>query len=364
MHIVDRGIAALGEGAQQIERRRRLPIGLDLPPRIGDARFRRERDVVDDVAAIARQFDAVDLLDRRGARLGELPGDAADLHHRHGAGIGQHDRHLQEDAEEIADVVGAVLGEAFGAVAALQQEGLARGYPRQRLFQVAGLACKNQRRKRGKLRLDIGQCLGIGIIGHCCTGLVRQLSGVHRSDMTLTPEQKPLLKAEERSGRVIHRPRPGPPVGFQPSSDKPLRQKPNSHLLVPSRDERRKSRWQRLRWTTFLSTTSPSPLTDGYLLGATLFLPRGAKRHAVLINSATAVPRKIYRGFAGYLARRGCAVLTYDYRGTGDSRQKSLVGYNQPKSLVGFKASMSDWAALDVTRRGGLDARTLQGPAA
>jgi predicted alpha/beta hydrolase len=91
------------------------------------------------------------------------------------------------------------------------------------------------------------------------------------------------------------------------------------------------------------------PAADGYSLGATLFLPRGAKRHAVLINSATAVPRKIYRGFAGYLARRGCAVLTYDYRGTGDSRQKSMVGFNQPKSLVGFKASMADWAALDVT---------------
>ena len=91
------------------------------------------------------------------------------------------------------------------------------------------------------------------------------------------------------------------------------------------------------------------PAVDGYLLGASLFLPRGARRHAVLINSATAVPRKIYRGFAGYLARRGCAVLTYDYRGTGDSRQKAVVGYNQPKSLAGFKASMSDWAALDVT---------------
>jgi len=90
------------------------------------------------------------------------------------------------------------------------------------------------------------------------------------------------------------------------------------------------------------------PAADGYSLGATLFLPRGAKRHAVLINSATAVPRKIYRGFAGYLARRGCAVLTYDYRGTGGSRQRSLVGYNQPRSLVGFKASMSDWAALDA----------------
>ncbi|MGZ3291958.1 MAG: alpha/beta hydrolase family protein [Xanthobacteraceae bacterium] len=91
------------------------------------------------------------------------------------------------------------------------------------------------------------------------------------------------------------------------------------------------------------------PAADGYLLAASLFLPRGAKRHAVLINSATAVPRKIYLGFAGYLAGRGCAVLTYDYRGIGDSRQKAMVGYNQPKSLVGFKASMSDWAALDVT---------------
>jgi predicted alpha/beta hydrolase len=91
------------------------------------------------------------------------------------------------------------------------------------------------------------------------------------------------------------------------------------------------------------------PATDGYALGASLYLPRGAKRNAVLINSATAVPRKIYKGFASYLASRGCAVLTYDYRGIGDSRQKSLVGYNQPKSLVGFQASMSEWAARDVT---------------
>ncbi|MCA6124488.1 alpha/beta fold hydrolase [Bradyrhizobium sp. WSM 1704] len=84
------------------------------------------------------------------------------------------------------------------------------------------------------------------------------------------------------------------------------------------------------------------PAVDGYKLGATLFLPRGAKRRAVLINSATAVPRKVYRGFAGYLARRGAAVLTYDYRGTGDSRPKA-------RSLAGFKADMADWAALDVT---------------
>jgi len=81
------------------------------------------------------------------------------------------------------------------------------------------------------------------------------------------------------------------------------------------------------------------PASDGYALAATLFLPRGIKHTAVLINSATAVPRKIYRRFATYLATRGCVVLTYDYRGIGGSR---------PASLKGFAATMSDWAALDM----------------
>jgi predicted alpha/beta hydrolase len=125
-----------------------------------------------------------------------------------------------------------------------------------------------------------------------------------------------------------------------------LRQKPNSHLLARSQSAGEIAVAEDGLDDVFIDDIT-FPATDGYLLGASLFLPRGAKRHAVLINSATAVPRKIYRGFAGYLARRGCAVLTYDYRGTGDSRQKALVGYNQPRSLVGFKASMSDWAALD-----------------
>ena len=81
------------------------------------------------------------------ARLGELAGDAADLHHRLRAGEGQHDRHLQEDAEEVADVVGAMLGKALGAVAALQQEGLAGRDLGELLLQLARLTCKNQRRK-------------------------------------------------------------------------------------------------------------------------------------------------------------------------------------------------------------------------
>src|SRR3954470_15410075 len=89
------------------------------------------------------------------------------------------------------------------------------------------------------------------------------------------------------------------------------------------------------------------PATDGYPLAATLFLPRGAKRHAVLINSATAVTRKLYRGFAGYLAQGACPVQPSDPRGAGDTRRQARTG-DKPKSLAGFKASMSGWAALDI----------------
>ena len=88
---------------------------------------------------------------------------------------------------------------------------------------------------------------------------------------------------------------------------------------------------------------------DGYALGATVFAPHDAPRGAVLINSATAVPRKIYRGFATYLAQQGFTVLTYDYRGTAGSR---------PPSLRGFKVRMRDWAALDVAAQSRM--RTLK----
>jgi predicted alpha/beta hydrolase len=126
-----------------------------------------------------------------------------------------------------------------------------------------------------------------------------------------------------------------------------LRIKPNSPLLRPLRTAEGNIAVPEADDVFIDDITVPA--ADGYLLAATLYLPRGAKRHAVLINSAAAVPRRLYKGFASYLARRGCAVLTYDYRGTGDSRLKSLTAYDQPRSLVGFQASMSDWGALDVT---------------
>jgi predicted alpha/beta hydrolase len=77
---------------------------------------------------------------------------------------------------------------------------------------------------------------------------------------------------------------------------------------------------------------------DGYQLAATLY-EVGNSDTAVLVNSATAVPRRFYQRFAGYLQRYGWQVLTYDYRGIGESK---------PPSLRGFDASMSDWTFLDM----------------
>ena len=163
MDVLEIGVAAGGEGAQQVERRRRLAKGLELAARVGLARFRRELDVVDDVAAIGRQRHAVLGLDVGRARLGELAGDAADLDHRRGGGEGQHHRHLQEDAEEVADVVGRMLAEALGAVAALQQEGLARLRLAEQALELARLAGEDQRRIAGELALDLGERGAVGV---------------------------------------------------------------------------------------------------------------------------------------------------------------------------------------------------------
>jgi predicted alpha/beta hydrolase len=59
---------------------------------------------------------------------------------------------------------------------------------------------------------------------------------------------------------------------------------------------------------------------DGCLLAATVYEPIGRIHAAVQINSATGVPRRYYAAYARFLARNGFVVLSYDYRGIGDSR--------------------------------------------
>src|SRR5262249_33523736 len=107
------GVAAIGEGTEQIQRGSRLPVSLQLPTPIWNARLARELGSVDDVAAIAGQLYRSTLLHRRRPGLGELSGNPADLHHRRRCGVGQDHSHLQEHTEEVTDVVGTVFREAF-----------------------------------------------------------------------------------------------------------------------------------------------------------------------------------------------------------------------------------------------------------
>ena len=125
-----------------------------------------EIEAVDDVAAIGRQRDAVLRLGVGGARLGELAGEAADLDHRAGGAEGQHHRHLQQHLEGVADVVRVELGEALGAVAALQQKGLAGRDIGEPVLQPPRLAGEDQRREAAQRLLDPGERRLVGITRH------------------------------------------------------------------------------------------------------------------------------------------------------------------------------------------------------
>lgn len=80
------------------------------------------------------------------------------------------------------------------------------------------------------------------------------------------------------------------------------------------------------------------PARDGYPLAATLFSEGAREAPLVVVSSATGVPRQFYKRFAKRLVARGFDVLTYDYRGIGGSR---------PRSLRRFRARMSDWGHED-----------------
>jgi predicted alpha/beta hydrolase len=64
---------------------------------------------------------------------------------------------------------------------------------------------------------------------------------------------------------------------------------------------------------------------DGVRLAGDWWLPpSGVAAATVVINAATGVLARYYHHYARFLARQGFAVLTYDYRGIGQSRPADL----------------------------------------
>jgi predicted alpha/beta hydrolase len=82
------------------------------------------------------------------------------------------------------------------------------------------------------------------------------------------------------------------------------------------------------------------PTADGFSLAASVFEPISNPKYVTIISAAMATPRRLYKVYASYLSTMGHFVVTYDYRGTGDSR---------PKKLKGFQARMRDWAEYDMS---------------
>lgn len=81
------------------------------------------------------------------------------------------------------------------------------------------------------------------------------------------------------------------------------------------------------------------PAADGYSLGGFLWSSGDTSRPVVIIASATSVRCRYYARFASYLHGHGYDVLTFDYRGIGESR---------PESLRNLDADWSDWGEKDV----------------
>ncbi|SFI99040.1 Predicted alpha/beta hydrolase [Kaistella treverensis] len=78
--------------------------------------------------------------------------------------------------------------------------------------------------------------------------------------------------------------------------------------------------------------------SDNFPLFVKVFEPKISNGKVLLINSATGVKQQVYFSFARYFAENGFTVVTYDYRGIGESK---------PKKLVGFAANMRTWGTVD-----------------
>ncbi len=78
--------------------------------------------------------------------------------------------------------------------------------------------------------------------------------------------------------------------------------------------------------------------SDQVPLSVKIFEPENSNGKLLLINSATGVKQQIYFSFAKYLKENGFTVITYDYRGIGESK---------PKKMKGFGATMRIWGTID-----------------
>lgn len=92
---------------------------------------------------------------------------------------------------------------------------------------------------------------------------------------------------------------------------------------------------------------------DGVRLGADLWRPEGVAWGTIIVNPATGVLARYYHRFARFLTGAGYFVLTYDYRGIGNSRPARLArsGYRwRDWGTQDFDAVIRHVVAADLPR--------------
>ncbi|MBF8457375.1 alpha/beta fold hydrolase [Kaistella sp. G5-32] len=78
--------------------------------------------------------------------------------------------------------------------------------------------------------------------------------------------------------------------------------------------------------------------SDEIPISIKVFDPENSNGKLLLINAATGVKQQIYFSFAKYFAENGFTVITYDYRGIGESK---------PSKMKGFDSTMRIWGTED-----------------
>lgn len=80
--------------------------------------------------------------------------------------------------------------------------------------------------------------------------------------------------------------------------------------------------------------------SDNFTLIGNLYAPVNNIKATIMIGPATGIKKEFYHNFACYLANNNYAVLTYDNRGIGESKQGCINKIN---------ASLVNWGTLDMT---------------
>ena len=79
---------------------------------------------------------------------------------------------------------------------------------------------------------------------------------------------------------------------------------------------------------------------DGYKITTLVLTPKSSSPKAVIqFHSGTVTKKEFYLKLANYLTEQNYIVVLFDYRGVGESK---------PKSLKGFEMSIADWGIHDA----------------